>query len=57
MIPLLGRRLLATIPTLFGVLVVAFLLLNVVTHGQWWLNIITANVNDYLLSQFKGLLG
>src|SRR5437773_5900456 len=27
---LLGRRLLATIPTLFGVLVVAFLLLNVV---------------------------
>jgi ABC-type dipeptide/oligopeptide/nickel transport system permease component len=30
MIRLLGRRLLATIPTLFGVLVVAFLLLNVV---------------------------
>jgi peptide/nickel transport system permease protein/oligopeptide transport system permease protein len=29
-IPLIGRRLLATIPTLFGVLVVAFLLLNVV---------------------------
>ncbi|HYT83785.1 MAG TPA: ABC transporter permease [Gemmatimonadales bacterium] len=30
MIPLIGRRLLSTIPTLFGVLVVAFLLLNVV---------------------------
>ena len=30
MIGLIGRRLLATIPTLFGVLVVAFLLLNVV---------------------------
>ena len=30
MIGLVGRRLLATIPTLFGVLVVAFLLLNVV---------------------------
>ncbi len=30
MIPLVGRRLVATIPTLFGVLVVAFLLLNVV---------------------------
>ena len=29
-IQLVGRRLLATIPTLFGVLVVAFLLLNVV---------------------------
>jgi peptide/nickel transport system permease protein len=29
-IPLIGRRLLATIPTLLGVLVVAFLLLNVV---------------------------
>ena len=29
MIPLIGRRLLSTIPTLFGVLVVAFLLLNV----------------------------
>ena len=30
MLPLIARRLLATIPTLFGVLVVAFLLLNVV---------------------------
>ena len=30
MLRLVGRRLLATIPTLFGVLVVAFLLLNVV---------------------------
>ena len=30
MLRLLARRLLATIPTLFGVLVVAFLLLNVV---------------------------
>jgi ABC-type dipeptide/oligopeptide/nickel transport system permease component len=29
-LPLIGRRLVATIPTLFGVLVVAFLLLNVV---------------------------
>ncbi len=33
-----------------------FLLLNVITGGQWWLNIITANVNQYILSQFKGLL-
>ncbi|HVO43189.1 MAG TPA: hypothetical protein VMT34_11225 [Aggregatilineales bacterium] len=33
-----------------------FLLINVSTHGQWWLNIITANVNQYIMSQFVGLL-
>jgi 4-amino-4-deoxy-L-arabinose transferase-like glycosyltransferase len=33
-----------------------FLLLNVITGGQWWLNTITANVNQYILSQFIGLL-
>jgi len=33
-----------------------FLLLNVTTGGQWWTNIITANVNGYLPGQFYGLL-
>jgi hypothetical protein len=33
-----------------------FLTLNVITGGQWWLNIVTANVNQYILSQFKGLV-
>jgi hypothetical protein len=33
-----------------------FLLINVVTQGQWWLNTITANVNEYLVFQFRGLL-
>jgi hypothetical protein len=32
-----------------------FLLLNVTTGGQWWLNIITANVNGYIPGQFYGL--
>ncbi len=32
-----------------------FLLLNISTAGQWWLNIITANVNQYLVGQFIGL--
>lgn len=34
-----------------------FLLLNVITQGQWWLNIITANVNEYIPGQFYGLFG
>jgi hypothetical protein len=34
-----------------------FLWLNAATSGQWWLNIITANVNDYIRAQFFGLLG
>lgn len=33
-----------------------FVLCNIVTGGQWWLNIITANVNGYLAGQFAGLL-
>jgi hypothetical protein len=34
-----------------------FLLINVITGGQWWLNIITANVNGYIPGQFYGLFG
>ncbi len=34
-----------------------FALFNVTTGGQWWLNIITANVNQYNFGQFRGLLG
>ncbi len=42
----------------FGIVAGAiFLLLNVITGGQWWLNIITANVNGYIPGQFYGLLG
>jgi Dolichyl-phosphate-mannose-protein mannosyltransferase len=33
-----------------------FLLLNVATEGQWWLNTITANVNQYIFGQYLGLL-
>jgi hypothetical protein len=33
-----------------------FLAINLVTHGQWWLNTITANVNQYIIGQFTGLL-
>lgn len=33
-----------------------FLWINLSTSGQWWLNIITANVNEYIFSQFMGLL-
>ncbi|MEP7287215.1 MAG: glycosyltransferase family 39 protein [Chloroflexota bacterium] len=33
-----------------------FVIINVATGGQWWLNTITANVNEYILSQFRGLL-
>ncbi len=32
-----------------------FLAINVSTGGQWWLNIITANVNLYIPSQFTDL--
>jgi 4-amino-4-deoxy-L-arabinose transferase-like glycosyltransferase len=32
-----------------------FLLLNTVTDGQWWLNVITANVNQFIPGQFFGL--
>ncbi len=33
-----------------------FLLINWSTDGQWWLNTITANVNQYILGQYTGLL-
>lgn len=33
-----------------------FLLINLSTNGQWWVNIIAANVNGYIMSQFTGLL-
>lgn len=33
-----------------------FLLINLSTEGQWWINIIAANVNGYIMSQFTGLL-
>ncbi|HVO70515.1 MAG TPA: hypothetical protein VMT24_10745, partial [Aggregatilineaceae bacterium] len=32
-----------------------FLWINVVTHGEWFANIIAANVNQYLPQQFVGL--
>jgi len=34
---------------------VIFVGLNFLTGGQWWLNIITANVNGYIAGQFFGL--
>ncbi len=37
----------------FGVI---FLLLNVATDGQWWLNTIAANVNEYIFPQLMGLV-
>jgi len=36
---------------------IIFAIFNVTTGGQWWLNIITANVNQYNVGQFRGLLG
>ncbi|MDW8300211.1 MAG: glycosyltransferase family 39 protein [Anaerolineae bacterium] len=33
-----------------------FLLIDWSTGGQWWLNVITANVNQYILGQYTGLL-
>ncbi|MFQ3537211.1 MAG: glycosyltransferase family 39 protein, partial [Aggregatilineales bacterium] len=33
-----------------------FLVIDWSTDGQWWLNIITANVNEYILGQYMGLL-
>lgn len=35
---------------------VIFVFLNLITHGQWWTNVIAANVNQYIFSQFTGLL-
>jgi hypothetical protein len=32
-----------------------FLLINVATDGNWWLNVIVANVNEYVMPQFFGL--
>ncbi len=32
-----------------------FLLIDTMTGGQWWLNIITANVNPFVDGQFEGL--
>jgi hypothetical protein len=34
-----------------------FLILNILTSGEWWTNIVAANVNLYLFSQFTGLFG
>lgn len=34
-----------------------FWLLNVATEGQWWINIIQANVNEFDYRQTSGLLG
>jgi len=40
----------------FGVVAGAiFLAINVSTGGQWWTNIITANVNQYIIGQAIGL--
>lgn len=33
-----------------------FVALDVLTDHQWWLNVIGANVNQYIFSQFTGLL-
>lgn len=33
-----------------------FLLINIATDGYWWLNVIVANVNQYVMSQFFGLV-
>lgn len=35
---------------------IIFLVINAATNGQWVLNTVTANVNQYLLGQFVGLL-
>jgi hypothetical protein len=35
---------------------VIFLALDLATGHQWWLNVIGANVNQYIFSQFTGLL-
>jgi hypothetical protein len=41
----------------FAVVVgIIFLLINLSTGGQWWVNTITANVNAYLPFQYVGLL-
>jgi hypothetical protein len=33
-----------------------FLALNAATDGYWWLHVIAANVNEYVMEQFTGLL-
>lgn len=33
-----------------------FLILNIITEGQWYTNIVAANVNQFIMSQFTGLL-
>ncbi len=54
---LLGPRRAILWGAIFAVIAGAiFLLLNVSTGGQWWINIITANVNQYIFNQFTGLL-
>ncbi|HLA45175.1 MAG TPA: hypothetical protein VJZ27_17140 [Aggregatilineales bacterium] len=35
---------------------VVFVILNMLTDGQWWINVVAANVNQYIVSQFTGLL-
>lgn len=33
-----------------------FLILNLLTDGQWYTNVVAANVNQFIMSQFTGLL-
>ncbi len=40
---------------LAGAAALVFLFLNVSTHGEWWNNVIAANVNAYYPSQFRNL--
>ncbi len=39
-----------------GIAGAIFFAIDVATGGQWWLNIITANVNPFVPGQFQGLL-
>lgn len=35
---------------------IIFFIINLLTDGQWWNNVVAANVNQYIPSQFTGLL-
>jgi hypothetical protein len=35
---------------------IVFVILNTLTDGEWYINLIAANVNQYIVSQFTGLL-
>jgi hypothetical protein len=48
------RGLIATV--LFGALAASlFGLINIATGGQWWINIILANINEFIPGQMEGL--